>query len=68
MLTTADLNTASGLVISALVPSVEIALALGPPAIIIALLFGGFYSKSWILSISLSLSLSLYIIKDNVTL
>jgi hypothetical protein len=38
----------TGLVISALVPSVEIALALGPPAIIIALLFGGFYSKSFI--------------------
>ena len=35
-----------GLVISALVPSVEVALALGPPAIIIALLFGGFYSES----------------------
>jgi hypothetical protein len=35
----------TGLVISALVPTVEVALALGPPAIIIALLFGGFYSK-----------------------
>ena len=32
-----------GLAISAIVPSVELALALGPPAIIIALLFGGFY-------------------------
>ena len=32
-----------GLTISALVPTVEAALALGPPCIIIALLFGGFY-------------------------
>jgi ABC-type multidrug transport system permease subunit len=32
-----------GFVISALVPTVELALALGPPLIIIALLFGGFY-------------------------
>ena len=32
-----------GLAISAMVPTVEAALALGPPCIIIALLFGGFY-------------------------
>jgi ABC-type multidrug transport system permease subunit len=40
---TALTGIALGLVISALVPTVEIALALGPPAVIIALLFGGFY-------------------------
>jgi len=34
---------ALGLSISAAVPTVEAALALGPPCIIIALLFGGFY-------------------------
>jgi ABC-type multidrug transport system ATPase subunit len=32
-----------GLLISALVPSVEVALAVGPPCFVVALLFGGFY-------------------------
>jgi hypothetical protein len=35
------------------VPTVEVALALGPPAIIIALLFGGFYSKYYEIKIPL---------------
>jgi uncharacterized membrane protein len=38
-----------GLAVSALVPTAEAAQALGPPCIIIALLFGGFYSKSSII-------------------